>query len=80
MFSKRIKVQNLEKSREKTKNLQGINVFASLPPVETREVATACYVGSDTLLKIKLQDSVQEGHSLFNVDPFYSPSCRGVLA
>lgn len=55
----------------------GINIFASIPPIETREVASSCYVGSDALLMISLLDSVLEVHS---VDPFYSPLCHGVLA
>lgn len=71
------------KGRDK-KTLQGplmrINIFAFLPPIETREVATSCYVGSDALLMIKLLDSMLESDSLFNVDPFNSPLCHGVLA
>lgn len=58
----------------------GIILFASLPPTETRGVATSSCVGSEALPITKSVDSVLEGQSLFNVDTFYSPLCHGDLA
>lgn len=55
-------------------------MIASLPPIDTGEVASSCYVGLDAPLISKLLDSVLEGCSLFNVDPFCFPLCHRGLA